>query len=469
MARPRATTKHRSLWLQEAGLEDVQPSLVGSRKTDVAIVGGGFVGLWTALRLRELDPSLDITIIEADVCGGGASGRNGGMVLSWWPKYSSLVGLFGEDEAMRLIRASEEAIDEIGTFCATYSPESEFRRAGWLWTATAPAHDNSWSDLVDLSARTGQGPFTALVPSDVARLSGSPVHLSGVMEASAATVHPGHLVRALRARALERGITIYENTRMRRLHRGPAPRISTSEGSLAAERVVIATNAWAAGMRELHTRLFVISSDIVATEPIPEALEEIGWAEGPSITDSQTLVCYYRTTESGRVVFGKGGWAIGLGGYMPPAMERHAGRAQMVKRDLNRYYPMLRQAAVTHDWAGPIDRTYNSLPIIDWLTKDKNIAVGVGWSGNGVGPSVVGSKMLASMVLGRDDEWSNAGLVSAPAKHFPPDPIRYVGAHMVREAIVRKERSEALDLTPSRLAVALSRLAPSGLEDKSAD
>ena len=309
--------------------------------------------------------------------------------------------------------------------------------------------------------------FERLEPRDVARRAGSPTHLAGVLEHSAATVHPGHLARSLRRRALELGITIYEDTKVRRLNRTGTPRLRTEHGTLTADRVVVATNAWAAGLRELHTRLFVISSDIVATQPIPAELDGIGWLEGPAITDSQTLVCYYRTTESGRVIFGKGGWSIGIGGHMTKAMERSAGRAAMVTRDFRRYYPMLRNTQITDDWAGPIDRTYNSLPIIDWLNREKTISVGVGWSGNGVGPSVVGGKMLASMALERNDEWSNAGLVSAPAKHFPPDPIRYVGAHVVREAIVRKERAEALDVRPSRIAVALSKLAPSGLEDKS--
>lgn len=460
-------SKHRSLWLQETGLGPPAEPLVGRKRTDVAVIGGGYVGLWTALRIKALDPTVEVAIVEADVCGGGASGRNGGFVLSWWPKFSSLVALFGQEEALRLARASEDAIDEIGEFCSIHSPEAEFRRSGWLWTATAPAHDESWNDVVEISGKAQPGTFQRLDPHEVARLAGSPNHLSGVLEGSGATVHPGHLVRALRKVALDRGVTIYENTKVKRLVRSGQPELKTERGSLTADRVVVATNAWAAGLRELHTRLFVISSDIVATAPIPDQLDEIGWRDGPSITDSQTLVCYYRTTQSGRVVFGKGGWAIGIGGYMPPAMEQHSSRAKMVERDFHRYYPMLRRAPITHDWAGPIDRTYNSLPIIDWLNKDKTIAVGVGWSGNGVGPSVVGGKMLASMVLGRDDEWSNAGLVSAPAKHFPPDPVRYVGAHLIREAIVRKERAEALALKPSRISIAFSKLAPSGLEDKS--
>jgi glycine/D-amino acid oxidase-like deaminating enzyme len=459
--------KHRSLWLAEAGTGPATAPLIGRRKTDIVIIGGGYVGLWTALRIKKLDPNVDVTILEADICGGGASGRNGGFVLSWWPKFSSLVALFGKNEAVRLAQASEDAIDEIGEFCRKYVPQAEFRRSGWLWTATSMAQDASWNDVVKLADETKPGAFKSLSPAEVACLSGSPTHLSGVLEGSGAVVHPGHLVRGLREQALTLGVTIHENTKVRRFTRRGRLEVRTEQGILTADRIIVATNAWAAGLRELHTRLFVISSDIVATAPIPRQLQEIGWYEGPAVTDSQTLVCYYRTTDSGRVVFGKGGWAIGIGGYMPPAMERHSGRADMVTRDFHRYYPMLRQVPVTHDWAGPIDRTYNSLPIIDWLNKEKTVAVGVGWSGNGVGPSVVGAKMLASMVLGRDDEWSNAGLVSAPAKHFPPDPIRYIGAHLVREAIIRKERAEALAIRPGRISVALSNLAPSGLEDKS--
>lgn len=459
--------KHRSLWLQESVREAPAAPLQGNHKTDIAIIGGGYVGLWTALRIKKLDPSVKVTVLEADICGGGASGRNGGFVLSWWPKVSSLVSLFGVEEALRLVQASETAIDEIGEFCAGFAPEAEFRRSGWLWTATSSAHDNSWSAVVEVSEKLGKGAFTPLSPKDVAKQSGSPVHLSGTFERSAATVHPGHLVRALRRVALDNGIEIFENTRVRKLRRRGVPRVTTPEGSVTADRIVIATNAWAAGLPELHTRLFVISSDMIATEPVPERLAEIGWNEGPSITDSQTLVCYYRTTAAGRIAFGKGGWAIGLGGWMPPGMEHHDGRAAMVTRDFHRYYPMLRDVKITHDWAGPIDRTHNSLPIINWLNRERTIAYGVGWSGNGVGPSVVGGKILAALVLGHNDEWSNAGLVDAPARHFPPDPIRFVGAHLVREALVRKERSEALELPPSWVANAFSKLAPSGLEDKS--
>jgi glycine/D-amino acid oxidase-like deaminating enzyme len=458
---------HRSFWLRQAGADDDQVTrLNGDESAAIAIIGGGYVGLWTALTIKELDPDADVAVVEADVCGGGASGRNGGFVMTWWPKVSSLIALCGEAEALRLVRASEAAIDQIEEFCQQHAPRAEFRRGGWLWTATTTAQLNAWDEVVGRAHKLSPGTFEAVSPADVARRAGSPQHLSGVMEPSNATVQPAELVRALRRRALELGVRIYEQTKVRQIRRGSRVSLTTDAGTLTANNVVVATNAWAASLRPLRNKLFVISSDMIMTEPIPEQLDQIGWTGGEAITDSQTLVCYYRTTADGRIAFGKGGWSIGYGGRMPKSMDRDAGRAEMVARDFRRYYPNLRETKIVSDWAGPIDRTYNSLPIFGRLHGDPNIHYGVGWSGNGVGPSAVGGKILASLALGRRDEWSENGLVTAAAKSFPPEPIRFIGAHIVREAIVRKEESEALEKPPRKLMVAISNLAPTGLEDK---
>lgn len=458
---------HRSFWLQQALVADNEVArLRGDHSVEVAIIGGGYVGLWTALTIKELDPGVDVAVVEADICGGGASGRNGGFVMTWWPKVSSLTALCGEAEALRLVRASEAAIDQIEAFCHEHAPQAEFRRGGWLWTATTSAQLNAWDKVVSRAQRLSPGTFQTPSPADVARRAGSPQHLAGVIEPSNATVQPAQLARALRRRALALGVRIYENTKVLDIRRGSTVSLAASDGTLTAQRVVVATNAWAASLRPLRNKLFVISSDVIVTEPIPDRLAQIGWTGGEAITDSQTLVCYYRTTAEGRIAFGKGGWSIGYGGHMPEAMHRDAGRAAMVARDFRRYYPNLRETAIVSDWAGPIDRTYNSLPIFGRLYGDSNIHYGVGWSGNGVGPSVVGGKILASLALGRRDEWSDNGLVRATAKSFPPEPIRFIGAHIVREAIVRKEQAEALEKRPSKLLVAISGLAPTGLEDK---
>lgn len=459
---------HRSFWLNQAlrNKPGDADALSGTQTTDIAIIGGGYVGLWAALTLKELDRSAEVAVIDADICGGGASGRNGGFVMTWWPKIASLITLCGRGEAMHLVRASEAAIDQMEEFCQEHAPRAEFRRGGWLWTATSDAQMGAWNNVVSRANQLSPGTFHTPPPAEVARRSGSAQHLAGVFEPSNATVQPAELARALRRRALTTGVQIYEHSKVTHIRRGATVTLETAHGALLAKSVVVATNAWAASLRPLRNKLFVISSDMIMTEPIPERLEEIGWTGGEAITDSQTLVCYYRTTADGRIAFGKGGWSIGYGGRMPKAMHRDASRARMVTRDFHRYYPRLRDTSIDGDWAGPIDRTYNSLPIFGRLSGAPNIHYGVGWSGNGVGPSIVGGKILASLALERHDEWSQCGLVATNARSFPPEPIRFIGAHAVREAIIRKERAEALELPPSKLAVAISKLAPTGLEDK---
>ena len=205
------------------------------------------------------------------------------------------------------------------------------------------------------------------------------------------------------------------------------------------------------------------------TEPAPERLARIGWTGGESITDSQMMIDYYHATRGGRVAFGKGGWGIALGGRIGPRFDRDRRRAGMVEADFRRVYPSLRDVAVARDWSGPIDRTPNSLPVFGRLGGRPHIVYGVGWSGNGVAPSVLGGRILASLAVGRDDDWSRHPLVGRSAGRFPPEPVRFFGAHIVRAAVSRKEAAENRDRKPSRIAVALSRFAPSGLEDKDSD
>lgn len=160
----RTAEKHRSFWLQQVlGESSDQPALEESAKADVAIMGGGFVGLWTAIRLKENQPSCDVAVLEEDVCGGGASGRNGGFVLSWWPKLASLTKLFGPEEAVHIGRSSEAAIDDIVSFCTQHQIDSDFRRGGWLWAATSKAQMGAWESVLRICDRMGVEAFRRLI------------------------------------------------------------------------------------------------------------------------------------------------------------------------------------------------------------------------------------------------------------------------------------------------------------------
>jgi len=452
---------HRSLWLQEAlaGTSSA-PSLQGAARADVAIVGGGYVGLWTALRIRELDPACDVVVVEQDVCGGGASGRNGGFALSWWAKLPTLAKTFGDHAALDLCRASEDAVAEIGSFCVANGIDCDYTPDGFLWTACTDVQLGAWDSTLRAADRLGVSPFERLAAGEAARRAGSPAHLDGVFEPTAATVQPALLARGLRRVALERGIRIYEGTRVTGIDRGSPPVLHLASGRLVAERVVFATNAWAAGLRELHTRLVAITSDIVVTEPIPGRLQQIGWTGGEAVSDSQLMVHYYRTTRDGRIAFGKGGWGIALAGRIGAGFDRDARRAADVTENFHRIYPQLRDVAITHDWSGPIDRPADGLPLIGRLGGREHLLYGVGWSGNGVAPSLVGARILASLALGRRDEWSTSPLVDRRGAHLPPEPVRYVGAHIVRSAVVRKERADAAGRRPRRIDTLLAGLAP---------
>ena len=455
----------RSLWLQEAlAKDDETPSLLrGSVRAEVCVVGGGYTGLWTALRLKELEPSLDVVLVEADVCGGGASGRNGGFVLTWWAKFETLQKLCGTEEALRLATASADALEEIGRFCEANGVDAHYHLDGYLWAATNRAQLGSWRPLLATLDRLGVRPFQELDAEETARRSGSPVHLAGVLEATGAIVQPALLARGLRRVAVERGVRIFEGTPMTALDRSSPPTVRTPQGSITADRVVVAMNAWAIRFPEVRRKVLVVGSDIVATEPVPDRLEAIGWKDGLSISDSRLLVHYYRTTDDGRIAFGKGGGALAYGSSVGARFEGASTRPGVVEEAFRRTYPMLADARIGSTWTGPIDRTRDGLPSFSRLGARPDVFVGVGYSGNGVGPSHVGGRILASLALGRDDEWGRCGLVRHPDHGFPPEPIRFIGGSLVRSAIARKERFEDNGRRAGPLTRGLVRLAPAGL------
>ena len=458
----------RSLWLADLPT-DPTPAQPLSRDitADVAIIGGGFVGLWTAITLKQLEPDLRVVVLEANRCASGASGLNGGFVMSWWPKIASLVRLCGQDDAVFLADATTRSVGELGTFLHQHGIDAEYRQAGWLWTATTPAHVGAWNDVVDTAHRVGRGDiFQPLRVEAVAQRSGSDAHIAGICEPVNATLHPGRLGQGLARAARSLGVEIHEHTHVAKLVRTAPARLVTRGGCVTAARVVVATNAWAATLPELRRQFVCVGSAIVATPPIPDRLDRIGWNGGESITDSQATVTYYRTTRDGRIVFGKGGGRIYFTG-VPGKVAFHDPRGiAEATADFRRVYPMLADVPIAQSWSGPIDRTYDSLPLLGSLTHAPHVFYGVGWSGNGVNPSRIGARILASLVLGTRDRWSENGLVNRKVRRFPPEPLRYLGGSLVRAAMARKDRAEIAGQMPSSITSALARLAPSGLEDK---
>jgi glycine/D-amino acid oxidase-like deaminating enzyme len=452
-----------SVWLDDALRRDTggdAPSLDGSTAADVCIVGGGYTGLWTALELKERDPGLDIVILEKDICGAGGSGANAGFALSCWLQFPSLEKLYGTAEALRICRAADEDLTAIGAFAADHGIAAEFRRQGAIWGATCAAQSGHWDGMLEALAKHQVRHFKPLSRDEIAAMTGARAYVAGALDQSAAMIHPGHLVRGLRRVALGRGIRIYENTAMTRLGRTGPPTVTTPTGTVRAGKVILAIYAWSLGVRELRPGIMVICTDAAMTEPIPDRLDALGWRGGPGLTDSRIFVEAQRTTEDGRVMWSKAGGAMPFGDGVDRCLRRTARSLGGLRDALRVPFPGLADAPVGGTWAGPIDRTRNGLPMFGALPGCPDILYGYGYSGAGIVLSKLGAHILASLALGTEDAWSRGGLVRPVDRGFPPEPIRWIGAHIVHRAIERKDRLDHQARKPGPVTRALLKFKP---------
>lgn len=472
----------RSFWLREALVAeppalaaDVAASpFAGRGRADVAILGGGYTGLWTALRIRELEPAARVVILEQDICGGGPSGRNGGFVTGWWDELAGLVRQFGEADALRTVRALDAAIASLGPWCVAHGVDAQLVERGFVQVSAAPSQDDAWLESTEACAQVGEGDrWQALSPAEVTARARSPVFRGGAFMPGAATIQPARLARGLRRVALEQGIVIHERTTATmpgdpsRRHggwgRGPVEITTTSaEGSgvLEAGEVVVATNAWAAAWRPVAGRLLNWSSYIVLTEPIPDRLADIGWTGGEGIADARFTLHYARTTADGRIALGGGGGRAGWGGRIGRAFTHDGASARRAAEGLRRWFPSLTGVRIEDAWGGPIDITDDHRP---WFgtRPGGRIHHGFGYSGNGVAPAILGGRILAALATGRahDDEVASLPIVGTGAtpRAFPPEPFRGAGARIFRTAMVRREEAEEAGREPSPVIREITR------------
>ena len=340
--------KHTALgyWLEEAGGVQPAPGLVGEKDADVVVIGGGYTGMWAAWQVKVLEPQARVVLLEADVCGRGPSGRNGGFCNVMWFSLPNMRRRWGEAGALAVARASAEAVTGIESFCRDEGVDAWFRRGGYLQVSTAPAHDGLWDEAVVACRDVGEDDaIRELSAAAVADRCASPAFRGGALYPAAATVQPARLALGLRERLRAAGVEVHERSRVRSLRAGPGgAEARTDAGSVLAGSAVVAIGAAAKAPRgPLRDSLTVTSSHIVLTEPVPDLLEEIGWTGGECVTDSRALIDYFRTTPDGRIAFGWGGGRIAMGA-------RPRGRAEVdpevvaaAAAHLREYFPALRE------------------------------------------------------------------------------------------------------------------------------
>ncbi|MGB0991954.1 MAG: FAD-dependent oxidoreductase [Akkermansiaceae bacterium] len=461
----------RPFWYDEALKQEGEPEAVPLQEdisADVCIIGGGYTGLWTALDLKERKPELDIVIIEKNLCGYGASGCNGGCVLTLATKYSSLKKFYGRDEAKRLVLASEDAVGKLKQFTEEHGIECDLRIDGALYIATNDAQVGAMDPVMQELDTEGINSWEKQDIEEARDFAGTDDMREAFFSGQAGSVQPALLVRGMARVAREKGIRIYEGTPMSKLIESQPPEVKTPNGSIKAAKVVLAINAWmATEYKQFQNSIAVVSSDMAITEPVPEVIEKLKLNHGATICDSRIFVHYFHTTSDGRLMLGKGGNTFAYGSKMIPSFFQASEYEGQVKNAIGRFYPELKDVKIAQSWNGGSDRSKTGFPFFGNLNEHPNIHYGFGYSGNGVTQAYLGGKILASLCLDADDEWSRCGFVGGPRGQFPPEPVRWLGAMMVRNAIRRKEAAEDAGKQPSRFDTFMARFAKgAGKADK---
>jgi glycine/D-amino acid oxidase-like deaminating enzyme len=448
-------------WIEEAGEATPRPPLGDRIEADVLVVGGGYTGMWSAWYAKQLQPGARVVLLESEpICGRGPSGRNGGFCNAMWFSLASMRGRWGAGPALQVAQAAEQAVARIGAFCEEHGVDAWFRPAGYVQVSTAPAHDGAWGRALQACRELGVPEMLQpLSASEVADRCQSPAFRGGAVSPTSATVQPARLALGLRAQLAAAGVEIYESSPVRSFREsGDRVEAKTSGGSVRAARGVLAIGSAAKGRHgPLRGRLTVASSHIVLTEPVPDVLEKIGWTGGHCITDSRALLHYFRTTPDGRIALGWGGGRIAMGARTRGRSEVDPQVVAAATGHLHDYFPLLRGRRITHAWGGPIDASPTHLPAVRVLPQ-RRAFVAAGYTGNGVGPSNMVGRTLASLALGREDDHTQLAFVNANTPRVPPEPFHWIGGEAIRLGILRKEEAEMQSRQPGRVASTIAKI-----------
>lgn len=423
-----------------------RPGLDGDADADVVIVGGGLTGLWTAWYLSEREPDARILVIEKEIAGFGASGRNGGWCSALFPRSTaSLAKAHGRDAALAMRRAMIDTVDEVGRAAASASIDCDYVRGGTLLYARSGVQEWSARADVDEAASYGADPLEWWEADRV----GAERARGGVFDPNCARLHPAKLVRGL-ARALEaRGVRIAEGTTVTRF--GPG-RVETDRGAVACDRIVIAVEGYGAALAQTHRRILPLYSLMIATEPLPASVwDEIGIPHGRTFSDYRHLLIYGQRTADDRFAFGGRGARYHWGSAIRPGYDRAEGVFTHLRRTLGELFPAIGDIGITHRWGGPlgVPRDWHAAVRYDPSTR-------IGWAGGYVGDGLsttnLAGRTLADLLSGSETELTRLPWVGHRSPDWEPEPLRFLGANAGLIAMTAADAEERVTGRPSLVA-----------------
>jgi glycine/D-amino acid oxidase-like deaminating enzyme len=427
----------------------------GSASADVAIVGAGYTGLWTAYYLLGADPSLRVALVEQEIAGFGASGRNGGWCSALFPVSASrLAGEHGRDAAVAQHRAMRDSVAEVVRVVATERIEADIALGGTVVLARTDPQLRRAQAEVDEAREFGID--IELLDAEAARrhLAATSV-VGGTYTPHCAAIHPAKLARGLADAVEARGASIYEQTRASAIEPGV---VHTDRGTLRADVVVRATEGYTPRLAGQRRAIAPVYSLIIATEPLPQAIwDEIGLAERETFADYRHLIIYGQRTADGRMVFGGRGAPYHFGSRIDASYDRVPAVFAALQRTLGELFPVLNDVEITHRWGGPLGvaRDWHASVGLDRIT---GLAWAGGYVGDGVSTTNLAGRTLAGLILRNDSPLADLPWVGHRSPRWEPEPLRWLGANAGLRAMTWADAAEARNGRSSRLAGAVNRL-----------
>lgn len=430
--------REKSFWLETAGPYQERPPLAGDRTADVCIVGGGFTGVSAALHLKEKAPGLRVLVLEAAVVGFGASGRNAGFSMTLFGLSPEVtLWRFGAARLREADAYMMRAVDLVRRRVAEHQIDCDYEENGLLTVATNPAQRRRLLREMELARKAGLHETAWLEADDVRALVDSPLFLGGRLDRHCALLNPARLVRGLARAAEQAGAEICERSPVVEVVPGRRVRVRTPGGTVTAEKVIFATNAYSARFRPLRSRQLPIHTYIVLTEPLsPEQLSSIGWRERQGIEDGRNLIHYFRLTRDNRLLMGGDDalyyWGSADDRDRNPAMQRRLQEA------VKRIFPALAGIRFTHHWGGPISATLDLAPLIGRIGP--NMFYSVGCMGHGVSLANLNGATLADLALEQQTDLTDVFFVDRRALPAPPEPLRFAVAGAILAGMRLQDR-----------------------------